>query len=283
MNVLGYSNNNHLDGGRTMKQNRGLLIGLLILFFGVLGGIFFFQAWNKFVGDSNKKVIEDESFINVDVLSDNASVEIIPTNSSTTTVEYIGKKRKNAKFDFKADVKNETLTVNFKEKRWGFIRFDFSFSKMELLIKVPAKQYNALTITNDNGKIMAENLETTSISFETDNGNIELKNIDAVYTKVQSDNVKIILEEVTGEIIGKTDNGRIMLVTNNLDRPIDITTDNGRIEIKSANEPTNATIDAKTDNGRIDVFGDRNEHTVFGEGKHLIKLRTDNGGITVTK
>ena len=268
---------------RTMEQNRRLLIVLFVILFIVLGGTFFYQAWNKFGSDSNKVVIEDESFSTIEVLSDNATVEIIPTNSSTTTVEYIGEKSKNKKYEFSADVKNDTLTVKFKEKGWSFSLFDLSFSKMELLIKVPENQYDMVKVENENGKIKAEKLDAKNISFETDNGSIEMKNIDSVTTHVQSDNGKIMLEQVNGEIIGKTDNGRIMLETNNLDRPIELTTDNGRIEIMTTTEPTNGIIDVKTDNGKIDVFGKKNEQTVFGKGKNLIKLRTDNGGITVTK
>ena len=113
-----------------MKQNRGLLI-IFVLAIAVFGIIFIFQAWNNFVDDSNKIVIEDEIFTSIDVLSDNAIVEIIPTNSPTTTVEYAGKKGKNAKLDFQADVKNDTLTVKLKKKRWSIISFDFSFSQIE--------------------------------------------------------------------------------------------------------------------------------------------------------
>lgn len=266
-----------------MKQNRGLLIIVVILIIAVFGIISLFQAWNNFGGDSNKIVIENASFTNIDVLSDNAKVEIIPTNSPTTTVEYVDKKGKNAKLDFQANVKKDTLTVKLKKKRWRLINFDFSFSQRELLVKVPEKQYENIIVNNDNGKIKVTNMKAKDISFDTDNGNIELKNVDASSINVQSDNGRIIMEEVTGNIIGKTDNGQITLITNNWDRQIELTTDNGRIEIKTENEPTNATIDAKTDNGKIDVFGEKNEHTVFGKGKNLIKLKTDNGRITVTK
>ena len=266
-----------------MKQNKGLLVVLLIMFIVIFGAISLFQVWNNFVEGSNKKEIGDESFTSIDVLSDNAAVEIISTNSSETTVEYIGEKRRNTKFDFQANVKNDELTVKLKEKRWGFLSFDLSFSKIELLIKVPEKQYDMIKINNNNGKIKAENMKAKDIKFETDNGRIELKNVDTVTTQVDSNNGKILLEQVSGEIIGKTNNGGIMLVTDNLDRPIYLTTDNGRIEIQSTKEPTNVVFDVKTDNGKIDIFGKSNEQTMYGTGKHLIKLRTDNGRITVTK
>src|SRR5690554_5879365 len=103
---------------RTMQQNRGRLIGLLLILIVVIGGIFLFQAWNEFVDGSNRKVIEDESFTNIEVLSDNASIEIIPTTDASTTIEYSGKKRKNAKYEFKAEVKKDTLSVKLKKKGW---------------------------------------------------------------------------------------------------------------------------------------------------------------------
>ncbi len=142
-----------------MKQNRGILIILALVLFIVLGGTFFYQAWNTFVDDANK-VIKNETFTTIEVVSDNASVEIMPTDSTTTTVEYIGKKRKNDKYNFNVDVKNDTLTIEFKEKRWSFLRFDFSFSKMELLVKVPETQYDLVKVKNNNGKIKTEKSRT---------------------------------------------------------------------------------------------------------------------------
>ena len=43
----------------------------------------------------------------------------------------------------------------------------------------------------------------------------------------------IELEHVTGSIVGSTDNGRITLLTDSLDRNIDFQTDNGSIVIQS--------------------------------------------------
>ena len=44
---------------------------------------------------------------------------------------------------------------------------------------------------------------------------------------------------------------------------------------------TNATIFAKTGHGRIDIYGERNSRSRFGAELHQIKLKSDNGKITV--
>ena len=71
------------------------------------------------------------------------------------------------------------------------------------------------------------------------------------------------------------------MVTDNLERTISLKTDNGLINIRTSTEPKNATIHADIDNGRIDIFGSANEKSVFGKGKNIIDLRTDNGIISV--
>lgn len=266
-----------------MSTIRKVLISLFILLVvGTAGIIFMVKSWNVFADGSNNKVFQNSSFSVIDIQTDNATVIILPSNDSTTTVEYSGEKRKNSKYILHADVKDEKLTVQLKNKRKFFISFDFTFERMVLTVKVPEKQYDRILVDSDNGRINVENMNAKDISFATDNGTVELKNIEADAIDVKSDNGKIILNQVTGKINGRTDNGSISLVTNNLDRVINLTTDNGRIDIETDQEPENATIDVKTDNGKISVFGNANEKTVYGKGENLIKLRSDNGRITVT-
>ncbi|KAA0965765.1 DUF4097 domain-containing protein [Sporosarcina sp. ANT_H38] len=258
-----------------------IIVALVLL---VVGGItLMFNTGDHFDNNAKEKVIEDQSFTNIEILTTNSAVEILPTKDSVTTVAYSGKTKKSSKLIFKADVKENTLSIQFKEKRRSFINFGFSSLDLKLIVKVPEKQYEMIQAESDNGRIKVENIQTKELALETDNGTIELNTIDATAVDIKTDNGAIILTQVDGTIIGRTDNGKISVVTNNLDRPIELTTDNGKIEIQTEKEPTNATIDVKTDNGRIDVFGHENKHTKFGNGQNLIKLRTDNGRITITK
>ena len=87
-------------------------------------------------------MIDDQSFTNIEILTTNAAVEIVPTKDSVTTVEYSGKTKKKSKFIFEADVKGDTLFVQFKEKRRSFFNFGFSSLDLKLIVKVPEKQYD---------------------------------------------------------------------------------------------------------------------------------------------
>ena len=101
------------------------ITAVIVLLIGVAGFTFMSKTWNGLVSDSSKKVIEDHSFTNIEVFADNAAVEIVPTKDSEVTVEYSGKTKKKSKFIFEADVKGDTLSIQFKEKRRSFIHFGF--------------------------------------------------------------------------------------------------------------------------------------------------------------
>lgn len=263
-------------------KNKVFIIVALVLL--IVGGIvLMFNIENQFENSAKKKVIDDQSFTSIEIMTTNAEVEIVPTEDAVTTVSYSGKTKKRSEFIFETDIKEDTLVVQFKEKQRNFFNFGFSSLNFKLIVKVPEKQYDRIQAESDNGRIKAENIQTKELALETDNGAIELKMIDATAVKVKTNNGAIILDRVDGSIIGRTDNGRVSLVTNNLDRSIELIASNGRIEIQTEKEPANATIDVKTDNGKIDVFGYDNKHTKIGNGEHLIRLRTDNGRIAITK
>ena len=238
---------------------------------------------DTFVDKSDEIVVKENNYSNIQVESGNASVEILPTKESNTKVEYSGKIRKKFNYRFHAEVKGDTLFVTLKEKRWNFFHFGFGPHSIELTIHVPEKEYKELKTELDNGKIHVHDIDIKTIDLETDNGMINLENIDAQNVRVKSDNGQILMQEVNGDIEAETDNGRIILTTSNLDRTIDLKTDNGLIEVQTDTEPTNATINVKVDNGRVDVFGVDNKQTKFGNGLNKINLESDNGKITVKK
>ncbi|WP_166462386.1 DUF4097 family beta strand repeat-containing protein [Psychrobacillus vulpis] len=238
---------------------------------------------DTFVDKADEILVEDNNYSNIEVLSENASVKVLPAKDGKTKVEFSGKIKKKSNYIFNADVNGDTLYVELKEKRWNFIQFGFTSRNIQLIVYVPEKEYQSLKTEIDNGKIKTESIHANEISLETDNGLIDMNNIVADNVQVKTDNGQIRMEEVEGAIHAKTDNGRIILTSNNLDRSINLKTDNGLIQIQTDKEPTNATIDAQVDNGKIEVFGTSNKQTIFGNGENLIKLETDNGKITVKK
>jgi len=267
---------------------------------------------------TNKVVtIQDDRFTNVAINVQHGALVVKPSHNSITTVELIGA---NDKLQLTAEVVNDTLVVRLKSISHWLFMFNFNMKAVTLNVFIPKKLYQSFAMKTDNGQISAEKLlakkidaktdngkillreiaATTLIAetdngrieidkvqadhmrMKTDNGRIEMRHIDAENIGVESDNGRIELEQVTGSIVGSTDNGRITLQTDTLDRALDFRTDNGSIVIQSMEKPTNATILAKTGHGKIDIFGERNSRTVIGAGEHIIRLKSDNGRITVS-
>jgi len=264
-------------------KSKSIIITLFALLLVVAGLIMFNLRGNEVFGENSDKKVIEESFASIEVLTNNTAVEIVPTKSSVATVEYSGDTSKKSKYTFDVDVKGETLSVQFKERRRFFFSFGFPSFDLKLTVSIPEKQYESIQVKSGNGRIKVENIQADVVLLETENGQIRLRNVEASTVNVETDNGKVILEHVEGEIKGNSDNGRISLITNKLDWPIDLATDNGSIEIKTESEPTNATIDAETDNGKITIFGEQKNLATYGKGKNMIKLQTDNGRITVTK
>lgn len=260
--------------------------------------------------------LQNNSYTNVDINVQHGALVVRPSNDTVTTVELIGA---NEKLTLSAEVIGDTLTIRLKNLRHWLFMFNFNMKAVTVNVFIPKKVYQSFAMKSDNGRIDAEKLlgqkvtaksdngriqlneiatstltaetdngritldkiQAENIKTETDNGRIEMQHVEADAVFAESDNGRIMLDDVNGSITGKTDNGRITLDTTSLDRNIDFQTDNGSILVQSKNEPTNVTIQAKTGNGRIDVFGERNSRTVIGTGENTIRLKSDNGRITV--
>jgi len=267
---------------------------------------------------SNNKIIQipHANFSNVMMDIDFGSLHVIPSETDETTIEFVGE---NEKLQLTAEVVNDTLSIRLKPKKYKFFSFIFLIKELRVNVSLPKKLYTTIIMKTDNGRIRAEkilgkNIKATSdngsiglkefaatileaktdngriemekiqadkLTAETDNGRIELRNIDAEQVQAETDNGRIIMQYVNGSIVGKTDNGRIELITTSLDRMISLETDNGSILVETETDPTDVSIHTKVDFGKISVFGEKNSRTVFGNGKNKVQLSSDNGKIIV--
>ncbi|MBB4826126.1 DUF4097 and DUF4098 domain-containing protein YvlB [Sporosarcina luteola] len=260
--------------------------------------------------------ISDNQYANVDIQVQHGSLTLLPSTNSVTTVNLSGG---NDRMELEAEVIGDTLVVKLRNKfYWSFL-FNLNVKVVALRVFIPQKLYQSVAMKTDNGRIQTEKIlcksmtaqtdngrvvvtevatsvlhaesdngrieiekvQTDQLKAMTDNGRVSMRYVDAETVYAESDNGRIELEEVTGEVTATTDNGRIILNSEEINRNIDLQSDNGSIEIHSRNTPTDVTIYAKTGHGRIDVYGEKNKKTVFGNGYHTIKLKTDNGRITV--
>lgn len=260
--------------------------------------------------------ITDDNFTKVEIDVQHGALFLSPSDSNETIIELCGATEK---LELTADVINDTLTIKLKNKGHWLFFFNFNMKAVNLNVFIPKKLYQSISMKSDNGRIQAEKmiskriqantdngriclteLATSTLEAETDNGRIELTRVqsDQLKTKTdngrilmshveadtihaESDNGRIEMSQVDGELVATTDNGRITLDTETIDRNIDFKTDNGSIEINSTCRPTNASILAKTGLGRIDIYGERNSRTDFGAQQYTIRLKSGNGRITV--
>lgn len=259
-----------------------VIVASLLFVVGVIGSIVTFNLMDDPVRVAEEKVIDTNNISAIDIHANNETVKIIPSKDQATKVELTGKATKNFKDKLSVDVEGNTLSVQTENQRKLF-NFDFFTTSLTVTVYLPEKLYESLQVDIDNGHFQAEQLTIKDIDATTNNGRIKMSNIDSEIIKVESDNGEINLEDVDGEIVGETNNGSISLVTTNLDRPIELESDNGSIQVKSDKEPTNATFLVDTDNGTVTIFDKYNGNAVIGDGDNLIKLSTDNGEITVTK
>ncbi|MGP4065684.1 DUF4097 family beta strand repeat-containing protein [Oceanobacillus sp. M65] len=258
------------------------IIALILLGIGVIGSVVTFASSDRSAISESEK-FSGQDVEKVDVQLNNQKLYVKPSKSDEIIVELEGKGNNPEKERLQAELEGDTLLVKTRERDRKMFRFFDWGDSMTLSIYLPEKEYTAFKVDINNGSINAENIQAKDFIASTDNGKIMIEDILSERVDVESNNGKIELDNVEGELNGKTNNGAISLVTESLDRPIHLASDNGKINVKSSQEPTNVTFDVRVDNGSIDIFGDSDWDTVVGDGENRVKLTTHNGSITVDR
>ncbi|SHG16400.1 DUF4097 family beta strand repeat-containing protein [Ornithinibacillus halophilus] len=249
-------------------------------------------------GGTEGVVLDNENFTEVSVQADNGRVSIFPAQTNSPSVELSNNEK--GKYKLHTKVKGDKLEVELRKKWFQWVSINFGInSSPHLTVYLPEKQFENIEAQTDNGRISIEDIKVEQLSADTDNGKIFVRNVQGTDIKTRTDNGSVELEDIignidtktdngsvtleniTGNIKSKTDNGKITLITETLDRDIDLKTDNGAIDIKTKTEPTNATINIKKDNGKVTVFGETFYDTVIGEGENQINIETDNGRVRI--
>jgi len=263
------------------KIKKLMIAAILLIVIGGIGCLFTFSQL-KSSAVTKKKVIT-ENFSNVEIDSDNSHINILPAEGKEAMVELTGQPEKGGDYTFKTEVIGSTLSVKLREDHFEFPIFYHITHDTALKVYLPEKEYNKMVIKNKNGKIKLEGTNTDHLDITAHNGMIEAKNIRSMDVLAETNNGKIMLEDVSGKITGETHNGEIMLITNTLERSLDLSSFNGRIIVKTKKYPENVRFSTHVDNGDINILNQFDDDPIFGDGDHLIKLYTHNGRIKVEK
>ncbi|EJR17967.1 DUF4097 domain-containing protein [Bacillus paranthracis] len=285
-----------------INKKRFSIIAGIIFIIGIIGSLFTYRSIAG-VPISEEKVINN-NVSSVIIDTNNVRVNINPTTGSNVKVKLDGEVNPKVKRTLATDEKDSTLLISYKEKQQSWFNFNISevLAPLTLNVYLPEKQYESLKVSNNNGYVSAKKLNTTNFNINTSNGRVELREINspkiiaetnngimdfkdvlAQNIHVKSNNGRIMLDHVEGEIEGQTKNGSLTLKTNELDRNLNFTTHNGKINIETEKEPTNVQFNVAVDNGRANILDKYNGNTVIGKGENVIKLNTHNGNITVEK
>ncbi|NUC17543.1 hypothetical protein EXW28_16895 [Bacillus mycoides] len=284
------------------KKKLSIIAGIIFII-GIVGSLFTYRSLAT-VPISEEKVINNNNVSSVIIDTNNVRVNINPTTESNMKVTLDGEVNPNIKRTLATDEKGSTLLISYKEKQQSWFNFNISEVLVPLTLNVylPEKQYDSLKISNNNGYVSAKQQNTThfdintsngrvelreinsqKINAETNNGSMDFKDITAQNIHVKSNNGRIMLDHVEGELEGQSKNGSLSLKTNELDRNLNFTTHNGKINIETEKEPTNVQFNVSVDNGKANILNKYNGNAVIGKGENQIKLNTHNGSISVKK
>jgi DUF4097 and DUF4098 domain-containing protein YvlB len=284
------------------KKKLSIIAGIIFII-GIVGSLFTYRSIAT-VPISEEKVINNNNVSSVIIDTNNVRVNTYPTTESNMKVTLDGEVNPNIERTLATDEKDSTLLISYKEKQQSWFNFNISEVLVPLTLNVylPEKQYDSLKISNNNGYVSAKQQNTThfdintsngrvelreinsqKINAETNNGSMDFKDITAQNIHVKSNNGRIMLDHVEGELEGQSKNGSLSLKTNELDRNLNFTTHNGKINIETEKEPTNVQFNVSVDNGKANILNKYNGNAVIGKGENQIKLNTHNGSISVKK
>lgn len=254
-------------------------IAIILIVVGVIGALATFKPRqdNRNAYTYNETITAN--LVNdIVIATDDANVEVLPSDDQAINITAVGN---NLNAEVWTSVQAGTLIIHFEHPRNKLFQFNLFPTLSSLKVYVPEHQFASLAVENNNGRTKVEEIEVKDVRIETANGLIDLRELTAEHVLVEASNGKIDLKNVQGEIYGETDNGAITMVTQDLNRNIELKTDIGMISVKTQIKPTNAEISAHVDIGTITIFGEANTNTIFGEGEHQIKLSTNIGKINV--
>lgn len=258
-------------------------LSILALFLILIGGIGSYFTFSQSYGEevTTEKKVSSDIVEEIQISTDNATVEVLPTSDTETKVQLVTKGVDVSKLDFTAEVEGKKLIIRLKDKSTFYI--GFSIRSSHLYVYVPQKLYQSIAIDNDNGKVKISELNVNNLHVKTDNGRIELNKIVSENVDVKSANGRLELNDVEGNIKGSSSNGKIVLSTKDLDRNIQLESNNGKISVKTEKEPTNTTFIVSANNGSINILDKYKGSTVIGKGENVVELKSNNGKIEVEK
>jgi len=156
-------------------------------------------------GDVNYHFIDDYSNIELRVTS--AKTIIKPSTDANTRIDY---KNRNNPTTLEAEVTNNTLQI---QERWGISFINWFTGHSELIIQIPEKDYNDISLRISSGSIVTENIlvDCQNFSIKISSGNMKINGITFEEYTLNCSSGSVTLDNVSGKGDVKVSSGSVTL------------------------------------------------------------------------
>lgn len=156
-----------------------------------------------------KVVKEDAQFDDISIDIANGKVEIYPSEDATTYADVTVKSYKNStEEEAKTHFNSEFVFTTEGNKLRMYS--DLKTTSVQVVLYVPKKAYNQISVRLFNGDFIAKQLEANSIKVKTTNGKINWNELKFGQGDIETVNGSVQVQDVEGESIEvETVNGRI--------------------------------------------------------------------------
>ncbi len=191
------------------------------------------------------------------------AMEIYVTKSSNdlAKVELLTDKAIDHRFTFDASVQSRKLTLNVDEDaKSSYFSIKGQKGERKLLIALPDKLYDQVTIKNEFGRIEAADLKASSVDLKIDAGTIRVN-------------------RVSGKMQLETNAGGIEVEGISLDNDLSARTDVGEITIHLNESPKAAIVDLKSEIGDVKADLEDVQYSVNSTNEKIGTIGSDGSRI----
>ncbi|MFF2889853.1 DUF4097 family beta strand repeat-containing protein [Paenibacillus sp. NPDC057967] len=165
------------------------------------------------VVSKGKHTFEANEFENIKVATEAMLIDIVRSKSEQAEVELMADSKVEKDITFNVAIKNDVLEIETKEKNSKII--GDNRGERRLIISLPEKQYDKVTINNNFGAIEGSQLHVNSLKVKNDVGSIRLSSIvGAMHLETATGDIQIDGVSLNNDLTAKTEVGSIRVQLN---------------------------------------------------------------------
>lgn len=238
-----------------------LMLAGIILFAGVMTML----KWD-FKKLSTQKYIDKEQEINesyqgIVINVRTADIEVLPSDSETTTV----KAHYESKHTYNVTVKDGNLYIEFTESKKWYDWIGIGFDSTKITVYVPQSLYVSLTVNYSTGDLTVSDLDNLNkIDASGSTGDVTISNVSSKNMKLKASTGNVTLNNVTAS-------------------SIDITTSTGDVNIRSATCSGSINISLSTGDTTLSGVRCKNFSTSGNTGDVILQDLIANENLSIER